>query len=147
MGSVADDGQFVAYTWGDLWGLIRGEFAQLGGKFWAMTAWDLFVGLIAVAVLILCVYTACMIGHQFKKHTGVASIVAFFLLQSVQGRLGATAGFGSLIRITVNSANVWSAAPNVSETYRWMNLVLMLLFGAAYFAAASWLMKRKLDLE
>lgn len=147
IGSAADDGQFVSYTGGQFLSLIGNEFARLGGKFWAMAAWDVFVGLVAVAVLILCVYASCMVGHQFKKHTTIASIIAFFLLQNVQGRLGGTGGFGSLIRITVNSADVWSAAPVVSESYPWVNLVIMVIFGAVYFAAASWLMKNKLDLE
>ncbi len=140
-------GHSVSYTWREFMGLVGNEFARLGGKFWAMMAWDLFVGLVAVAVLILCVYAACMVGHLFKKHTSIASIVAFFLFQNVQGRLGGTAGFGSLIRITVNSADVWSASPVVSESYPWVNLLLMVLFGAVYFAASSWLMKNKLDLE
>lgn len=140
-------GHSVRYTWREFMGLIGNEFARLGGKFWAMMAWDIFVGLAAAAVLILCIYAACMVGHLFKKHTSVASIVAFFLFQSVQSKLGGTAGFGSLIRITVNSADVWSASPTVSESFPWVNLLIMVAFGVVYFAAASWLMKNKLDLE
>ena len=138
-------GQTITYTWGDLWNLIREAFAQLGGKFWTSVAWSVLVGLAAVAVLILCVYAACMVGHLFKKHTTVASIVAFFLFQTVQGRLGGMTGFSGLIRITVNSANVWSDTAVVS--YPWVNLVIMVAFGAVYFFAASWLMKNRLDLE
>lgn len=138
-------GQTITYTWGDLWNLIGEKFSQLGGKFWTSAAWDIVVGLAAVAVLILCVYAACMVGHLFKKHTTVASIVAFFLFQTVQGRLGGMTGFGGLIRITVSSANVWSDTAVVS--YPWVNFVIMVAFGVAYFAAASWLMKNKLDLE
>ena len=139
-------GQTVTYnTWVDVWNLIREAFAQLGGKFWTSVAWSVLVGLAAVAALILCVYAACMVGHLFKKHTTVASIVAFFLFQTVQGKLGGNGGFGSLIRITVNSANVWPDTAAVS--YPWINLVIMAAFGAVYFFAASWLMKNKLDLE
>ena len=140
-------GNYVTYTWGQFLSIVGDELAGLGGKFWMTVAWDVFVGLVAVAVLILCIYAACMVGHLFKKHTTVASIVAFFLLQNVQGRLGGMAGFGNLIHITVNSADVWSASPATSVSYPWVNLLIMVLFGAAYFVTASWLMKNKLDLE
>ena len=135
----------VTYTWGDLWGILRQQLAQLGGSFWASTAWSLFVGLLGTAVLILCIYAACMVGHLFRKHTTAASIVAFFLFQSVQSKLGGTAGVSSLIRITIRSANV--LPESTSAAYPWVNLLIMVLFGAAYFVTASWLMKNKLDLE
>lgn len=135
----------VTYTWGDLWGILRQQLAQLGGSFWASTAWSLFVGLLGTAVLILCIYAACMVGHLFRKHTTVASIVAFFLFQSVQSRLGGTAGVSSLIRITIHSANV--LPDSTPAAYPWVNLLIMVLFGAVYFVTASWLMKNKLDLE
>lgn len=138
-------GNSVTYTWNDVWGIIRRVFAQLGGKFWASAAWDIVVGLAAVAVLILCVYAACMVGHLFKKHTTVASIVAFFLFQTVQAKLGGTASFDSLIQFTVNSMDVWPDAVAVGTP--WVNLIILLLCGVVYFIAASWLMKNKLDLE
>lgn len=140
-------GNDVTYTWGQFLSIVGDELAGLGGKFWMTVAWDVFVGLVVVAVLILCVYAACMVGHLFKKHTTVASIVAFFLLQNVQGRLGGMAGFGNLIHITVNSADVWSASPATSVSYLWVNLVITVAFGVVYFMAASLLMKKKLDLE
>ena len=135
----------VTYTWGDLWDILRQQLAQLGGSFWASAAWSLFVGLLGTAVLILCIYAACMVGHLFRKHTTVASIAAFFLFQSVQSRLGGTAGVSNLIRITIQSTNV--LPESTPAAYPWVNLLIMVLFGAAYFVTASWLMKRKLDLE
>ena len=135
----------VTYTWGDLWDILRQQLAQLGGSFWASAAWSLFVGLLGTAVLILCIYAACMVGHLFRKHSTVASIAAFFLFQSVQSRLGGTAGVSNLIRITIQSTNV--LPESTPAAYPWVNLLIMVLFGAAYFVTASWLMKRKLDLE
>ena len=135
----------VTSTWGDLWGILRQQLAQLGGSFWASTAWSLFVGLLGTAVLILCIYAACMVGHLFRKHSTVASIAAFFLFQSVQSRLGGTAGVSNLIRITIQSTNV--LPDSTPAAYPWVNLLIMVLFGAAYFVTASWLMKNKLDLE
>lgn len=135
----------VTYTWGDLWGILRQQLAQLGGSFWASAAWSLFVGLLGTAVLILCIYAACMVGHLFRKHTTAASIVAFFLFQSVQSKLGGTAGVSSLIRITIQSANI--LPDSTPAAYPWVNLLIMVLFGAVYFVTASWLMKNKLDLE
>lgn len=135
----------VTYTWGDLWGILRQQLAQLGGSFWASAAWSLFVGLLGTAVLILCIYAACMVGHLFRKHSTVASIAAFFLFQSVQSKLGGTAGVSNLIRITIQSTNV--LPDSTPAAYPWVNLLIMVLFGAAYFVTASWLMKNKLDLE
>ena len=138
-------GNYVTYTWGQFLSIVGDELAGLGGKFWMTVAWDVFVGLVAVAVLILCIYAACMVGHLFRKHTTVASIAAFFLFQSVQSKLGGTAGVSSLIRITIHSANV--LPDSTPAVYPWVNLLIMVLFGAAYFVTASWLMKNKLDLE
>lgn len=138
-------GNYVTYTWGQFLSIVGDELAGLGGKFWMTVAWDVFVGLVAVAVLILCIYAACMVGHLFRKHTTAASIVAFFLFQSVQSKLGGTAGVSSLIRITIHSANV--LPDSTPAVYPWVNLLIMVLFGAAYFVTASWLMKNKLDLE
>lgn len=135
----------VTYTWGDLWDILRQQLAQLGGSFWASAAWSLFVGLLGTAVLILCIYAACMVGHLFRKHSTVASIAAFFLFQSVQSKLGGTAGVSNLIRITIQSTNV--LPDSTPAAYPWVNLLIMVLFGAAYFVTASWLMKNKLDLE
>lgn len=135
----------VTYTWGDLWGILRQQLAQLGGSFWASAAWSLLVGLLGTAVFILCIYAACMVGHLFRKHTTVASIAAFFLFQSVQSKLGGTAGVSSLIQITLQSTNV--LPESTPAAYPWVNLLIMVLFGAAYFVTASWLMKNKLDLE
>ena len=36
---------------------------------------------------ILCLYTACMIGHQFKQHFALVGIAAFVILNIVQNRL------------------------------------------------------------
>lgn len=135
----------VTYTWGDLWGILRQQLAQLDGSFWASAAWSLFVGLLSTAVLILCIYAACMVGHLFRKHSTVASIAAFFLFQSVQSKLGGTAGVSNLIRITIQSTNV--LPESTPAAYPWVNLLIMVLFGATYFVTASWLMKKKLDLE
>lgn len=138
-------GNYVTYTWGQFLSIVGDELAGLGGKFWMTVAWDVFVGLVAVAVLILCIYAACMVGHLFRKHTTVASIAAFFLFQSVQSKLGGTAGVSNLIWITIQSTNV--LPDSTPAAYPWVNLLIMVLFGAAYFVTASWLMKNKLDLE
>ena len=103
------------------------------------------MGLLGTAVFILCIYAACMVGHLFRKHTTVASIAAFFLFQSVQSKLGGTAGVFNLIWITLQSTNV--LPESIPAAYPWVNLLIMVLFGAAYFVTASWLMKNKLDLE
>ena len=47
-----------------------GNWARvLGGN-----GWTILINLARLASLILCVYAACMIAHQFKKQTMVAGI-------------------------------------------------------------------------
>ena len=98
--------------------------------------------LATLACSILCLYTACMIGHQFRNHSTIASILAFFLLQLIQGKLDAGGG----IRVIVGSVAAMPMAYSASGNL-WLVLLVTILIGAVYFVLTSWLMKNKLDLE
>lgn len=112
--------------------------------------------LASLACAILCLYTACMIGHQFKRHVVLAGIAAFVVLNVVQNQLlnllpynatntgldlvfSTSAGDGSIVyTVTGNKTYLWAVLAALAA-----DLVLC----AVYFAATSWLMQNKLDLE
>lgn len=119
--------------------VINGETITTG---WSELAWIIVLVLAGVAVLILCIYAACMIGHQFRNHSTIASILAFFLLQLIQGKLDAGGG----IRVIVGSVAAMPMAYSASGNL-WLVLLVTILIGAVYFVLTSWLMKNKLDLE
>lgn len=105
---------------------------------------------------ILCIYTACMIGHWCKKYFVAVSIAAFVVLNVLQNQLlnllpynttntgldlvfSTSAGDGSIVyTVTGNKTYLWAVLAALAA-----DLVLC----AVYFAATSWLMKNKLDLE
>lgn len=70
--------------WMQLCGMLYGE---LGAKFWLVTFWTILINLARLVSLILCVYAACMIAHQFPKHVMVAGILAFIGLNIVETQL------------------------------------------------------------
>ena len=71
-------------SWKQLWGML---YEELGAKFWLVTFWTILINLARLASLILCVYAACMIAHQFPKHVMVAGILAFIGLNIVETQL------------------------------------------------------------
>ena len=70
--------------WKQLWGMLYGE---LGPEFWVAMVWTILINLARLASLILCVYAACMIAHQFKKQTMVAGILAFIGMNIVENQM------------------------------------------------------------
>ena len=136
------NGETITTGWGDVLKFSWKEIQSIGGEFWSELAWIIVLGLAGVAVLILCIYAACMIGHQFRNHSTIASILAFFLLQLIQGKLDAGGG----IRVIVGSVAAMPMAYSASGN-PWLVLLVTILIGAVYFVLTSWLMKNKLDLE
>lgn len=136
------NGETITTGWGDVLKFSWKAIQSIGGEFWSELAWIIVLGLAGVAVLILCIYAACMIGHQFRNHSTIASILAFFLLQLIQGKLDAGGG----IRVIVGSVAAMPMAYSASGNL-WLVLLVTILIGAVYFVLASWLMKNKLDLE
>lgn len=105
---------------------------------------------------ILCVYTACMIGHWCKKYFVAVGIASFVVLNVVQnkvlnllpyntGNVGlnlvfstAVSDSGTVYMVTGNKAYVWAVLAALAAD---------LVVCGIYFAATNWLMKNKLDLE
>ena len=113
--------------------------------------------LASLACAILCLYTACMIGHQFKRHVVLAGIAAFVVLNVVQNQLLNLLPYNSDNAMGLNlvfstSASDGSLVYTVSgnKAYVWAVLAALavdLVVCAVYFAATNWMMKNKLNLE
>ena len=140
-------------SWMQLWGMLYGE---LGAKFWLVTFWTILINLARLASLILCVYAACMIAHQFPKHVMVAGILAFIGLNIVETQLDKLLGTNDVSMIV--DVNVTGVSYGVTPM-RWLTAALGTDVGylfcfavtaaiaAAYFFLTRWLMKNKLNLE
>lgn len=146
--------------WMQLWGMLYGE---LGAKFWLVTFWTILINLARLASLILCVYAACMIAHQFPKHVMVAGILAFIGLNIVETQLDKLLGTNDVSMIMdvtyrvvdVNVTGVtYGMTPMQTMTTAFgagsgylFCFVVTSAFAAAYFFLTRWLMKNKLNLE
>ena len=146
--------------WMQLWGMLYGE---LGARFWLVTFWTILINLARLASLILCVYAACMIAHQFPKHVMVAGILAFIGLNIVETQLDKLLGTNDVSMIMdvtyrvvdVNVTGVtYGMTPMQTMTTAFgagsgylFCFVVTSAFAAAYFFLTRWLMKNKLNLE
>ena len=112
--------------WMQLWGMLYGE---LGAKFWLVTFWTILINLARLASLILCVYAACMIAHQFPKHVMVAGILAFIGLNIVETQLDKLLGTNDVSMIVdvtyrVVDVNVTGVSYGVTPM-RWLTAALL----------------------
>ena len=138
--------------WGEVTRLLGAVFKDYGVTLVLMALeW-----LASLACAILCVYTACMIGHWCKKHFVAVGIAAFVVLNMAQNQLlnllpyntgntgldlvfsTAMSDGGTVYMVTGNKAYLWAVLAALAAD---------LALCAVYFAATSWLMKHKLDLE
>ena len=107
------------------------------------------IWLVALVSSILCIYAACMIGHQFKKHMVPAGILAFFLLSFLQNWLSSGVRSADMLQAvsdpTLGGVDVSIAAPSAFTTL--LGLAVSIAFAAGYFLLTRWLMEHKLDLE
>ena len=146
------NGETITTGWGDVLKFSWKAIQSIGGEFWSELAWIIVLGLAGVAVLILCIYAACMIGHQFKQHFALVGIAAFVILNIVQNRLVALLPYTNntvgLDMVVIASGDTWQVTTNRF----YLRAVLVSLLADAvlcgvYFAATNWLMKNKLDLD
>ena len=145
-------------SWMQLWGMLYGE---LGAKFWLVTVWTILINLARLASLILCVYAACMIAHQFKKQTMVAGILAFIGMNIVENQIDKLLGtndatlFVDVTYKLVDVSNGSEGAPVMHYITAAFGQGASCLFcfvftaaiAAVYFFLTRWLMKHKLNLE
>lgn len=147
-------------SWKLLWQTL---YEGLNGRFWVVMLWTILINLARLASLILCVYAACMIAHQFPKHVMVAGILAFIGLNIVENQFDKLLGTNDVSMIVdvmyrVVDVNVTGVSYGVTPM-RWLTAALGTDVGylfcfavtaaiaAAYFFLTRWLMKNKLNLE
>lgn len=145
-------------SWKQLWGMLYGE---LGTKFWLAMAWTILINLARLASLILCVYAACMIAHQFKKQTMVAGILAFIGMNIVENQIDKLLGMNDVTLfvgvnyklVDVSDVSGWTPVMHYLTTAFGQGAGYLFCFvftaaiAAAYFCLTRWLMKHKLNLE
>ena len=144
--------------WKQLWQMLYGE---LGPEFWVAMVWTILINLARLASLILCVYAACMIAHQFKKQTMAVGILAFIGMNIVENQIDKLLGtndatlFVDVTYKLVDVSNGSEGAPVMHYMTAAFGQGASCLFcfvftaaiAAVYFFLTRWLMKHKLNLE
>ena len=145
-------------SWKQLWGMLYGE---LGAKFWLVTFWTILINLARLADLILCVYAACMIAHQFKKQTMVVGILAFIGMNIVENQIDKLLGMNDVtlfVGVNYELVDVSDVSGGTTVMHYLTTafgqgsgylfcFVFTAAIAAAYFCLTRWLMKHKLNLE
>ena len=132
--------------WDD-WAALRTSFE---GDLLAILLWTAILCYARMLCTMLCIYAACMVGHLFRAHNGVASVGAFFLMSWGQGRVENLLNAGGFVRILMGSAGgtiVSEAANHSTLIFFAASFAITAVFGAVYFILTCWLMKNKLNLE
>ena len=131
----------------DDWAALRTSFE---GDLLAILLWTALLCYARMLCTMLCIYAACMVGHLFRAHNGVASVGAFFLMSWGQGRVENLLNAGGFVRILMSSAGdtiVSEAANHSTLIFFAASFAITAVFGAVYFILTCWLMKNKLNLE
>lgn len=131
----------------DDWAALRTSFE---GDLLAILFWTALLCYARMLCTMLCIYAACMVGHLFRAHNGVASVGAFFLMSWGQGRVENLLNAGGFVRILMGSAGdtiVSEAANHSTLIFFAASFAITAVFGAVYFILTCWLMKNKLNLE
>ena len=100
----------------ELWQKVVEIFRMTGSSGWLWLIFETLNGLVALVSSILCIYAACMIGHQFKKHMVPAGILAFFLLSFLQNWLSSGVSSADMLQAvsdpTLGGVDISIAAPS-----------------------------------
>ena len=144
--------------WKQLWQMLYGE---LGPEFWVAMVWTILINLARLASLILCVYAACMIAHQFKKQTMAAGILAFIGMNIVENQIDKLLGTNDatlFVDVTYKLVDVSNGSEGTPVMHyitaafgQGASCLFCFVFTAAiaavYFFLTRCLMKHKLNLE
>ena len=146
----------LLHNFSGLWGEIRDLLGTVFKGYSVTMVLMVLEWLASLACSILCMYTACMIGHWCKQHFVLVGIAAFIALNIAQNQLlnllpynsgntgldlvfsTAVSDSGTVYMVTGNKAYVWAVLAALAAD---------IAVCAVYFAATNWLMKHKLDLE
>ena len=145
-------------SWKRLWQML---YEEMGPEFWVAMAWTILINLARLASLILCVYAACMIAHQFKKQTMVAGILAFIGMNIVENQIDKLLGMNDVtlfVDVTYKLVDVSDVSGGTPVMHYLTTafgqgagylfcFVFTAAIAAVYFFLTRWLMKHKLNLE
>lgn len=141
--------QQLPELWQKVVEIFREIFRMTCSSGWLWLIFETLNGLVTLVSSILCIYAACMIGHQFKKHMVPAGILAFFLLSFLQNWLSSGVSSADMLQAvsdpTLGGVDVSIAAPSAFTTL--FGLAVSIAFAAGYFLLTRWLMEHKLNLE
>ena len=141
--------QQLPELWQKVVEIFREIFRMTGSSGWLWLIFETLNGLVALVSSILCIYAACMIGHQFKKHMVPAGILSFFLLSFLQNWLSSGVSSADMLQAvsdpTLGGVDVSIAAPSAFTTL--FGLAVSIAFAAGYFLLTRWVMEHKLNLE
>ena len=144
--------------WKQLWQML---YEEIGPEFWVAMVWTILINLARLASLILCVYAACMIAHQFKKQTMAAGILAFIGMNIVENQIDKLLGTNDatlFVDVTYKLVDVSNGSEG-GPVMHYMTaafgqgasclfcFVFTAAIAAVYFFLTHWLMKHKLNLE
>lgn len=144
--------------WKQLWQML---YEEIGPEFWVAMVWTILINLARLASLILCVYAACMIAHQFKKQTMAAGILAFIGMNIVENQMDKLLGTNDVtlfMDVTYKLVDVSNGSEGTPVMHymtaafgQGASCLFCFVFTAAiaavYFFLTRWLMKHKLNLE
>ena len=133
---------------------LRAEIAGCDLEFWEAMLFSGLVCFVRMVSAIACIYAACMVGHQFKKHPALAGILSFFGMQYVQGWIErllnvGTGVYEAAVYTVVGDAglikNTLSALDYMGSAA--LTLGIAVAFGVFWFGLTVWLMRNRLNLE
>lgn len=146
-----------SWNFPEVWKKIWEIFSQIDGSMWRVLLLGLLNGLLSLTGSILCIYAACMIGHQFKKHPVPVGILAYFLMSglqnavtrfiSVHASITANVGVVDTMADAIDGVSVSFMDPSAISLSVLLGMLLSAAFIAGYFFLVRWLMKNKLNLE
>ena len=112
--------------------------------------WTALLCYARVLCTILCIYLSCMVGHLVPRHNSMVSVDCFFALSWVQGRLENLLDAGGFVRILMGPTGGTMVSELVNHSTAFFFAVsfgITVVFGALYFVATTFLMKKKLNLN
>ena len=142
-------------SWNQLIQYLNGSLGMSAANY---LFWTVLINLIRLACMILCVYAACMVAHQFKRYIAVAGILTYAVFNTVQGevehRLG-TDGVNLFVNVSFRMVDL-ETGQTPAQYLRTalgpqgsclLSFAVTAAFAAGWFCLARWLMKNKLNLE
>lgn len=154
---VVSRGKFGLGEWFNMLPQVLRAFRyNTGVSLLSFAAGMVVAALCSCACAVLCIYAACMIGHQIKRFTVPVGIAAYFGLQFVQSTLLSLLGVQAAewiyreMRVSaINGQVIVSGIPVAAQFWSGVAVLAVpaLVFGTLYFFLADWLLREHLNLE